>query len=469
LSENERETPSIQTFVDLMRDADASRSAIGSFRFHYQRLADGERGLLSERDIQSTGELANSEDFRDFAEAGRNATNSVAVIKLNGGLGTSMGLNRAKSLIQVRSGLSFLDLIVRQVLALRTEVGTDVPLLLMNSFRTEVDTLQALASHKRLEIDGLPLGFVQNRIPKILEHDLNPAHHDQRPELEWCPPGHGDLYSAIQSTGTLDLLIDRGIEYAFVSNADNLGAVFDWSLLGYMVTEGIDFMLEAADRTPADRKGGHLCRLPDGRLALRESGQCPPEEKDDFQDIERHRYFNTNNLWVHLPTLHRLLEDHHGFLPLPTLVNRKTLDPRDSQSPAVYQLETVMGTAISYFPNSAAVRVPRRRFSPVKNTNDLLGVRSDAFELSDDGQISLDAGRNEPPVIQLDERYFKLIDEFERRFPSGPPSLRLCDRLTVDGDVTFGEGVVIEGDSTVSAAGAAVVPEGTVIHGTLEL
>ena len=140
-------------------------------------------------------------------------------------------------------------------------------------------------------------------------------------------------------------------------------------------------MLEAADRTPADRKGGHLCRTADGRLALRESAQCPPEEKDDFQDIDRHRYFNTNNLWVHLPTLRDLLEKNDGFLPLPTLVNHKTLDPRDPDSAAVFQLETVMGTAISLFPDAAAVRVPRHRFSPVKNTNDLLGVRSAATHL----------------------------------------------------------------------------------------
>lgn len=449
-----------------MQAADASRSAIASFRFHYHRLTDGERGLLFEKDIQSTGELADSEEFEGFVEAGRIAAESVALIKLNGGLGTSMGLNRAKSLIQIRQGLSFLDLIAKQVLALRTEVGTDVPLLLMNSFRTEDDTLHALAGHPSLAIDDLPLGFVQNRIPKVLEEDLSPAHDGRRPELGWCPPGHGDLYTAIQSTGTLDLLLDRGIEYAFVSNADNLGAVFDTTLLGYMVSNGIDFMLEAADRTPADRKGGHLCRLPDGRLALRESAQCPPEEQEDFQDVERHRYFNTNNLWVHLPTLHRLLEDHDGFLPLPTVVNRKTLDPRDPRSPAVLQLETVMGTAISYFPNAAAVRVPRRRFSPVKNTNDLLGVRSDAFELSDDGQISLDVGRTEPPVIRLDDRYYRLIDEFERRFPAGPPSLRSCDRLTVEGDVTFGKNITIEGEVSIRVGDEpSRIPEGTTLRG----
>jgi UTP--glucose-1-phosphate uridylyltransferase len=232
-----------------------------------------------------------------------------------------------------------------------------------------------------------------------------------------------------------------------------------------MVTEGIDFMLEAADRTPADRKGGHVCRLADGRLALRESVQCPTDDEDSFQDTDRHRYFNSNNLWIHLPTLGRLLDENDGFLPLPTVVNRKNLDPRDPGSPEVFQLETVMGTAISLFPNAAAVRISRRRFSPVKNTNDLLGVRSDAYDLADDGRIVLSPERTSPPVVRLDERFFKFIDEFEKRFPDGVPSLLRCDRLTISGDVTFGTGVVIEGDASIKASRPSSIPDGATIRG----
>jgi UTP--glucose-1-phosphate uridylyltransferase len=261
----------------------------------------------------------------------------------------------------------------------------------------------------------------------------------------------------------------RGIEYAFVSNADNLGAALDPSLLGFMAASGFDFMMETADRTAADRKGGHLCQLRDGRLALRESAQCPPEEAEAFQDVSRHRYFNTNNLWIHLPTLNRLLEEHGGFLPLPTVVNRKTLDPRDPSSPAVFQLETAMGTAISLFPKAAAVRVPRRRFSPVKNTNDLLGVRSDAYDLNEEGRIVLSAGRSAPPVIRLDERFFKMIDSFEKRFPKGTPSLRNCHSLSVEGDVTFGSGVVIEGEVIIRAQSKVTVPDGSVFSGPIDL
>jgi UTP--glucose-1-phosphate uridylyltransferase len=469
LPENGLKTSSIQMFVERMRDANVSASAIASFRLHYQRLCGGEKGFLPEKDIQPIESLPDSETFDEFFEAGRSAMASAAVIKLNGGLGTSMGLDRAKTLLPVRENLTFLDLIVRQVLSLRNQMGTAIPLLLMNSYRTSQDSDRVLAGYPELQVAELRLSFLQNMVPKVLEDGLTPAEHDNRPELGWCPPGHGDLFTAIEGSGLLDQLIDGGVEYAFVSNADNLGAALDPSLLGYMVTEGLDFMLEAADRTPADRKGGHLCRLLDGRLALRESAQCPPQEEDAFQDVERHHYFNTNNLWVHLPTLHHLLAEHGGFLPLPTVVNRKTLDPRDPMSPGVVQLETVMGTAISLFPKAAAVRVPRRRFSPVKNTNDLLGVRSDAFDLGDDGHIVLSAGRSEPPVIRLDEGYFKMIDDFEERFPYGTPSLRFCDRLTVEGDITFGSGIIIEGEAIIRSGAKASVPDGTVIRGTVDL
>lgn len=461
--------PSIQPFVDRMREATVSAPAIASFRLHYRRLCGGEQGFLPEEGIQPIDSLPDSEAFDGYLEAGRSAVASAVVIKLNGGLGTSMGLDRAKTLLPVRGNLTFLDLIARQVLSLRSRLRTEIPLVLMNSYRTSNDSARVLAGYPELQVGNLPLGFLQNMVPKVLEDGLTPAEGDERSELGWCPPGHGDLFTAIKGAGLLDQLIDRGVEYAFISNADNLGAALDPSLLGYMVAKGHDFMLEAADRTRADRKGGHLCRLPDGRLALRESAQCPPAEADAFQDIGRHRYFNTNNLWVHLPTLNRLLEEHGGFLPLPTVVNRKTLDPRDPRSPRVVQLETVMGTAISLFPKAAAVRVPRRRFSPVKNTDDLLGIRSDAFDLGDDGCIVLTTERSDPPVIRLDERFFKMIDDFEERFPLGTPSLRRCDCLTVEGDITFGSDIIIEGEAVVCARGRASIPDGAVLSGRVEL
>ncbi len=453
-----------------MVEGGLAKTAIASFELHIRRVIEGERGHLAEEDIDGVETLPDSDDMKAYGDAGREAMARTVVIKLNGGLGTSMGLDRAKSLLQVRDGLSFLDLIARQILSLRTAVGARVPLLMMNSFRTRADSDKALRAYPDLAVNGLAPGFLQSRVPKVMAADLTPAVGRGSIDLGWCPPGHGDLYTSIANSGTLDRLLDLGLEYAFVSNADNLGAVPDPDILGYMVERRADFLLEAADRTSADRKGGHLCRLADGRLALRESAQCPAGSSKAFQDIDRYGYFNTNNLWLHLPSLAAQLQKHGGFLPLPTIVNPKTLDPRDPESPAVLQLETVMGTAISHFPRAAAIRVPRRRFSPVKTTNDLLGVRSDAFELTEDSRVVLSADRTDPPLILLDDRYYKMIDDFEARFPHDAPSLRHCSSVRVEGDISFGKAVTVVGAATIRAGTrAARIPAGTEVRGTIEL
>ncbi|MGD8439293.1 MAG: UTP--glucose-1-phosphate uridylyltransferase [Holophagae bacterium] len=454
----------LEKFVDRMTAAGLPDAAIAAFRLHYRRLATGDLGTLGRDRIDPVAELPDTASI-DGAEPPRGAVERAVVIKLNGGLGTSMGLERAKSLIEVRRGATFLDLIARQVLGFRRRHGSHTPLLLMNSFRTAEDSAAALADHPGLAVDDLPLGFSQHRVPKILADDLSPARWPDDPELEWCPPGHGDVYTALVTSGLLDELLDRGFEVAFISNSDNLGAVLDVDLLGHMVGSGADFMMEVADRTPADRKGGHLARLKDGRLVLRESAQCPPDERDEFQDIDRYRYFNTNNIWVSLPGLAELLDRHGGVLPLDTIVNRKTVDPRDPSSPDVIQLETAMGAAISLFDHAVAVRVPRTRFSPVKNTDDLLGVRSDAYRLTGDARVVLADERRSPPTITLDREHFKLLDDFERRFPAGPPSLVRCRTFEVVGNVTFGAGVTVEGDVTVRGGERpSRIPDGAVLR-----
>lgn len=456
--------PLDSSFYAKMEAAGLPDAAIAAFRHNLEKYLDGDTGSLGREQIGPVSALAEIESSGPTA-VDRELLTRTVVIKLNGGLGTSMGLEAAKTLIDVRPGTSFLDLIARQILALRERTGRPIPLVLMNSFRTANDTADALAAYTGLATDGPPLGFIQHRVPKIQIENRLPVTWAANPELEWCPPGHGDLYTALATSGTLDLLLEGGFEYAFISNSDNLGAVLDPDLLRHMVDSGAEFMMEVADRTAADRKGGHLCRLRDGRLALRESAQCPPDEFDDFQNISTHRYFNTNNIWLSLPSLAALLDRHHGFLPLDTIVNRKTIDPRDPASPAVVQLETAMGAAISLFDRAIAVRVPRRRFSPVKNTDDLLGVRSDAFELTDDGRIVLAKGRTAPPTISLDPDHFKLLDEFDRRFPAGPPSLVRCQSLRVDGDVTFGEAVVIEGEVAIrGGAKPSRIPDGAVLR-----
>jgi UTP--glucose-1-phosphate uridylyltransferase len=440
-----------------MRAEGLPEIAIETFAHYEQRLRQGEHGMLAESSIEPLEELP---DATELPPADGAALDQAVVLKLNGGLGTSMGMTRAKSLIEVKDGLSFLDVIVRQVLHLRKRHGARIPLLLMNSFATRDDTLAALERYPELAVDGLPLDFVQGKVPKLRANDLEPVTWPSDPAMEWAPPGHGDVYTSLATSGMLDTLLERGYRYLFLSNSDNLGAVLDPRILDWFAAEGLPFLSESTDRTESDRKGGHLARrVSDGGLVLRETAQTPDEDKAAFEDVERHRFFNSNNIWVDLQALKAKLAEHDGMLSLPIIVNRKTVDPADASSPAVIQLETAMGAAIGAFEGAAALRVPRVRFAPVKTTNQLLVVRSDAYELADDWTVRPAA--DPIPVAELDPDHFKLLADFEDRFAHGPPSLRECRRLTVVGDVSFGRSVKVRRE--VRIEGPLRVPDGAVL------
>jgi UTP--glucose-1-phosphate uridylyltransferase len=352
--------------------------------------------------------------------------------------------------------------IARQVLELRSRSGARLPLVLMNSFYTHDESLEALAGHDGLESD-VPPDFVQHKEPKIRVDDLMPVEWPDDPSQEWCPPGHGDLYTALLTSGMLDALLDGGYRYAFVSNSDNLGAVLEPRILSWMAREEIPFVMEVTQRTEADRKGGHIARK-DGGFVLRETAQTPEEDLEALQDISRHRYVNTNNLWIDLRALADVLREREGVLGLPLIVNRKTVDPGDKSTPEVFQLETAMGAAIGVFDGAQPVHVPRRRFSPVKTTEDLLALRSDAYVLAEDARVELAPERDgTPPVVDLDDDHFKLLRDFDAHFPAGAPSLVQCERISVEGDVTFGRAVVVRG--TVTVSGPRRVEDGAVLEG----
>ncbi len=455
-------TKNFHPFAQKMKKEGLPDIAIKTFRHYYAQLVEGQTGFIPEADIEPVKSLPDAETFdQALARRGESVLSKTLFVKLNGGLGTSMGLDQAKSLLTVKEGLSFLDIIARHAQA------TGVRLLLMNSFVTQADSLAALEEYPELGGD-LPLDFLQHKVPKVTQADLSPATWPADPDQEWCPPGHGDIYTALVTSGMLDRLLEAGYEYAFVSNSDNLGAVVDPSILGYFVENELPFMMEVADRTEADKKGGHLAQRPDGQLLLRESAQCLAEDEDQFQDITRHKYFNTNNLWLNLPTLKAVLEARDNILGLPMIRNSKTVDPRDSDSTPVYQLETAMGSAIAVFEGAGAVRVPRSRFAPVKTTDDLLAVRSDAYLLTDDFRIILSPARTfGQVVVSLDSAFYKLIDQMEARFPHGAPSLIECQRLTVKGDIKFGKNVTIKGDVALAnrAAEQQLIADGTVFDG----
>ena len=451
--------------IEKLRRDGAADATVAAFEHYARRLADGDLGVLAESEIAPVTELPDADDLGAPGPQAAQLLDQTVVIKLNGGLGTSMGMTRAKSLLEIKDGLSFLDVIARQLLDLRAAYAGRLPLVLMNSFHTREESLAALSRYPGLAAD-LPPDVVQSRVPKLLDDgSLRPAVAAASAELEWAPPGHGDLYTALGSSGILTTMLERGYRYAFVSNADNLGAVLEPAILRWFADQQAPFLMEVADRTAADRKGGHLARRAGGGLVLREVAQTAPDDLAAFQDVERHRYFNTNTIWLDLRALAAVM-GRTGFIELPMIVNRKTLDPSDPSSPSVIQLETAMGAAIDAFDGALALRVPRTRFLPVKTTDDLLVLRSDAYRLDERSRVVLAPERaGRAPLAELDPRFFKLIGDFDARFPAGPPSLVACERLTVRGDVRFGAGVVVHGVAAVehTGEGQLVIADGSVL------
>lgn len=462
----ETATDHFPEFAAKMRAAGLSDACLRAFEYNYRALVAGATGYVPEAELEPVSALPRHEDLPE-SEVRTDLLRQTVVLKLNGGLGTSMGLESPKSLLPVRDGHTFLDLIARQILHLRRTHGVPLRFLLMNSYSTSTATRAALARYPEL---GEPqtLEVLQNFVPKVDLATLRPARWPANPQLEWCPPGHGDLFAALAGSGWLERLLADGARYLFVSNADNLGARLDPKLLAWFAASGSPFFMEVCERTPADRKGGHLARRR-GQLLLRELAQCPPADESAFQDFTRHRFFNTNNLWVRLDALAEVLRKHGGIIPLPLIQNVKTVDPRDPRSPKVAQLETAMGAAIECFPGAAALLVPRARFAPVKTCADLLAVRSDAYRLTPDWRIELVPERHgQPPALDLDGHY-KLVDQLEAALADGVPSLRDCRSLAVKGPVRFSAANVFRGNVRIVNPATAPRPVPAGVHADTEL
>ena len=441
-----------------MKADGCNASAIAAFKYTFGQLNAELKGevnlMLPESAISPVDSLP---DYESLTDESTDHLADCVMVKLNGGLGTGMGLEKAKSLLPLKDGNTFLDFIAKQVTHMREKYNAPLAFMLMNSFATSADTLEALAKYETLASAELgSLEFQQNKAPKITKDGLAPASWPTKPECEWCPPGHGDLYAAMAGSGTLDKLLAAGKKYMFVSNSDNLGATMDVKLLNWFVSSGAPFAMECAARTDADKKGGHLATGASG-LLLRESAQCPDEDEKEFQNVGKYKFFNTNNLWVNLEALKAAMDANAGALPLPVIKNGKTVDPRDKKSTKVLQLETAMGAAIGCFPTAAAILIPRSRFAPVKTTADMLALMSDAYEVTADHRMVLKEARGGvPPTVKLDDAY-KFVDAAMTLVPNGPPSLIECKKLVIEGSgVSFAAGVTIKGDvKIVNTSGEA--------------
>lgn len=438
-------------FINKMVDKKLPQAAIDNFTYFYNQLLNGKQGLIPEKEIDPIckHELELWENTTEYTRIGEQTLNKTVMIKLNGGLGTTMGLQGPKSLIPVKGNLTFLDITAMQTITLNKKTGSKIPLLLMNSFKTEEQSAQALKKYSELFSD-LPISFIQSMFPRIDVTTLSPASFPQDPLLEWNPSGHGDIYMSLETSGILDKLLERGYSYAFISNIDNLGASLNTGILGYFVKNGLSFLMEVTDRTWMDRKGGHLARLKNGNLILREASQCPSADLPVFQDISRHPFFNTNNLWIDLAQLKKLLKENNNFLNLPMICNRKKINPTNPDSAEIFQLESAMGTAISVFNNASALRVSRSRFAPVKNCEDLLLLWSDYFILNDNFHIIHNPSRKHDQMgITLDPLYYSWIEQLQQRFPHEAPSLVECNSLKIQGDIKFGKGISIKGTVSI--------------------
>ena len=433
------------TIEQKMQGVGLSRAAIDAFRHSVGVLTSNQSMMIPDTECEPARDVADWDALvAATAEADAALLAQAVLVKLNGGLGTGMGLQKAKSLLEIKPGVTFLDTIVRQVQSLRERAQYPVNLLLMNSFSTSEDTMAHLAQYADFA-DASKVEMLQNRVPKLVTDTLEPVEYPANPELEWCPPGHGDIYPALVGSGWLDKLLAAGVKYAFVSNSDNLGAQLDTRFLRWFAESGAPFVMEVTRRTEADKKGGHLAtRKADGQPILREVAQCPDEDVEEFQNIEKHRYFNTNNLWIRLDALKEVLDSNGGVLPLPVICNSKTVDPRDAASQKVYQLETAMGAALQCFPGARAVCVPRSRFFPVKTCSDLLLLRSDAVVIDEAGAMKLAPECNGvAPVVLLDGKLYKLVESLETL---GVPSLKNVSKLVVTKAHTFAPGEALSGE-----------------------
>ncbi len=462
----EKHSAGLQEASELMRRDGLPPAVIGNFERLFKCVLDGETGIVGEEEIEPVLEvetLNNLLKSQEVIREGRRLLDKLVVVRLNGGLGTTMGLERAKSLLKVKNGLSFNDVIALQLRALSKSVGVPIPLIHMTSFSTDADVQRAMREYGDLNPGGLPATFRQHRHPKIYLDSMRPA-QEAVEDLNWNPPGHGDIYAALLATGLAERLIALGKRYLFVANADNLGATVEPAILGYLALSGAPFLMETAERTKADAKGGHLARRKSsGRLLLRESSQAPTTAAGEiipqFQDTTLYRHFNTNNIWLDLEAVVRVAHQHEGSIPLPLISNKKTVNPRDKSSRKVIQIETAMGAAIEVFEGGTALSVPRTRFAPVKSNNDLLVVRSDVYSLNPDYTMTVSSKRERSglPLVSLDGAYFGLLKDFEERFRA-IPSLLQAESLSVKGNVTFPHPVVVVGSVSLCAG-----PESTQI------
>jgi len=432
----------LDEFVSKMKKTGCGDAVVSLFLRYYDKLKSGDRGIMHESDIKPLeyGEVLRHRDM----EKSKIPLQKCAVIKLNGGLGTSMGMDFPKSFVEVREGKRFIDLALSQKIFFEKNTGNKYPLIFMNSLSTKDMTQKFVDENPQILFEDIDNCFTQHSFVKVLKDTLEAAQFEKDRSLEYNPAGHGDVYMAMYESGILDKLLKKGFRFAFISNIDNSAATLDASIVNFMTKNDIPFLMEVCRRTDMDKKGGHLAKNKSGGYVLRERAQTDAGEIPQFEDINRYSYFNTNSVWVDLLKLKEII-DKTSTIELPFIANEKTLDPNDKTTAKVYQIEQAMGAAIGMFDDAKLLEVEKDRFFPVKTTNDLFLLRSDRYFLQDSEIKSFDDNKSQC-TVELENKYYANLSDFEERVKNGVPSLRLCRKLSVRNDILFDRSMKLDGE-----------------------
>nr|CDS26761.1 UTP glucose 1 phosphate uridylyltransferase [Hymenolepis microstoma] len=394
------------------------------------------------------------------------ALSKLVIFKFNGDIGKSMNFDGTKSLIKVRNDKSFLEICLQQIDDLNVKYNCDVPLVLMNSFKTDQDTEEFLKNMPKTRTQLFT--FQQNRFPRLSEETglLIPdsCQISGSRDPKWYVPGDGDVFRCLQELGLLKTYSDEGKKWIFLSDIDNLGATPDPAILCWLEEQEkcdatrIDFLMEVAERTSEDKKEGTLI-LYNGTLKLLDLSQVSEEHVKDIVYSEQFKIVNTNSIWINIKALQNLLNTR--LLEMDLIVNRKTM----KNNTRTIQLEEFAASAISSFEKAIALKVPRKRMLSVKSISDLLLLRSDIFETNRSG-LTLSPRRKslDLPIIKLGSR-LKSIEDLQRRIPSTPSMINLS-HLTLSGDIYFENNVTLKGSVKILAKNneTIVIPEGTVLE-----
>jgi len=283
--------------------------------------------------------------------------NKLAIVKLNGGLGTTMKCSKAKGCLEVVDNKTFLDIFINQVIFVNKKFSSNMPIVLMNSEYTETDTQVILDKYsEQVDIYCFNQEFLYRYYEEELENDVIRLHETR------YPPGTGNFYESLYNSKVYSLLKERGIEYLFISNIDNLYARFDNKIYNYVYENKIPFLMEVCKRTETDKKGGTPVLWKD-KYHLLELAQVNSVDYDDFTNISKFPYFNTNNFWIRL-------DEIKNDLDLYIISNKKTIN-----NEKLVQLESVIGSAYSLINNSKIIEINRDRFFPVKTLDDYNNIK----------------------------------------------------------------------------------------------